>query len=126
MKGCSAVIGYKNCRRGSTADLLWRAVSRVQDGFVGDVVGAGAQVGGGAQVNELEAAVPLAEDDVQRLQVPVHQASRVQRLLGQRRRAVASGPGRAGGPISLVRLITAHKPFDTETSGREEGHIEDG
>ena len=62
--------------------LLRRAVRGVQDALVGHVVGARAQVRGGAQVDQLEPPVRAAEDDVQRLDVAVHQARRMQRLRG--------------------------------------------
>jgi hypothetical protein len=51
---------------------------RVQDGFVGRVVLAGAQVRAGAQVDELEDAQALVQHQVERLDVTVHEAGGVQ------------------------------------------------
>lgn len=57
--------------------FLWRAIARVQNCLCGPVVGATPQVARGTQVNQLEAAVALAQNDICRLDVSVHHASRV-------------------------------------------------
>lgn len=54
----------------------------VHDGLVGVVVDAGAEVGHGAEVDEAEGCIGLAQDDVGRLHVAVHEADGVQLLQG--------------------------------------------
>lgn len=54
--------------------LLRRRVPRVQQVLVGHVVDADAQVGGGAQVNQLDLLVALAHNAVGGLDVAVHDA----------------------------------------------------
>ncbi len=66
---------------GGQAILLRGAVAGVQNGLIGGVIRAVAQIGRRAQINELESALLLGQNQVQGLHIAVHHASVVQRLL---------------------------------------------
>ena len=60
------------CKQWLRPHLLRRAVCGIQNGLVRNVVGAAAQVGTCAQVDELEALLVFSKDDVHGLYIPVH------------------------------------------------------